>query len=174
MSLYTPNPVTGIMHGEAPELDRKLREGDNLFWKGDPRLSLHMAVLTAKRSGYDDNLGRVVRKGDILARRYEVWRHNEDGTDTLVGHWRLEEFDKIILDLVGMDPRTPGHVPVEERLDKADAELEKQKSYEFREAMGPLIEHAMSIAHDTTQPKHTFRQVGGLKEEKSDAGNAAE
>lgn len=173
MALYTPNPVTGIMHGEAPELDRKLREGDNLFWKGDPRLSLAMGVLTAKRSGYDNKVERTVRKGDILARRYEVWRHNEDGTDTLVGHWRLEEFDRIILDLVAMDPRTPGHVPVEERLAKADAELEKRKSEEFREVAGPMIEHVMLIAHDTTQPKHTFRQVGGLREEPS-AGDAAE
>lgn len=172
MGLLTPSNDLGYLHGDAPELDRKLREGDGLAWQGDPALWLQVGVLTAKRPGFDENLKRHVNRGDIVARRYEVWRHTEQGEDVMIGHWKIEEFDKILFDLVSMDPRSRGHVPVEERLLKAEAAKEKEESDKFRDAIGPMLEHQMLLAHDTANPKTKFRQVGGFADsEKTDAGS---
>ncbi len=158
--MYVPHPDAGYMHGEAPALDSKLRLGDGIAWRGDIRLELRMGTATAKKAGYDENTKRFQRRGDIVARRYEVWRQMEDGTELRIGHWRLEEFDRILLDLAEMDPRSPGHEAVADRLDKADAATEKAKSAEFREAAGPMLEHQMRLAHDRNNPLVTFHQAG--------------
>lgn len=158
--MYVPHSELGYLHGEAPELDRKLREGDGIMWRGDPRLELRMGILTAKRNGPNPATGRWQRRGDIVARRYEVWRNMEDGTEQRIGHWLLEEFDRILVDLGPMDPRSPGHVPVADRLEKADAQVEKAQSAAFREAVGPMLEHQMRLAHDRNNPGVFFPQAG--------------
>jgi hypothetical protein len=74
---------------------------------------------------------------------------------------------------VQMDVRSRGHVPVEERLEKAEAAREKEESAKFRDVVGPMLEHQMLLAHDINNPRHTFRQVGGFadSEKKADAGS---
>ncbi len=161
---YIADPSVGFLHAGAEELARKLREGDGLVWTGDPSLELRMALLRAARTGYHSGTRRHQHKGDIVARRYEVWRHTEQGQDVLIGHWRLEEFDAILIDLVAMDVRKPGHTPLADRLDRADADKEKAKSAEFREAAGPMLEHMMLLGHDLNNPRITFRQVGGHRD----------
>lgn len=158
--MYVPHSELGYMHGEAPELDRKLREGDGLAWRGDPRLELRMGIATAKRSGPDSMTGKWKRRGDIVGRRYEVWRAMEDGGEQRIGHWRLEEFDRLLLDLATMDPRSPGHENLADRLEREERKIEKVKSDEFREAVAPMLEHQMRLAHDTTQPLVFFPQAG--------------
>lgn len=166
MALLTPHGALGYLHGEAIELDRKLREGDGLMWQGDPALSLNVGVMTAKRSGYDENVKRRVTRGEAVARRYEVWRHTEDGEDVIIGSWRIEEFDKILFDLVQMDPRSRGHEDLADRLDKADEEKAKADSEKFRDTVGPMIEHQMKLAHDIFNPRNEFFGVNGLRDQK--------
>lgn len=166
MGLYVADPDTGFVHGEAVEMDRKIKQGDGIMWRGDPTLELRMGVLTAKRGGYSRMAKRYVHRGEIVARRYEVWRHTENGEDLQIGHWRLEEFDRILLDLVQMDPRTPGHVDVTTRLEQAEKKKEKEVSDQLRDALGPMLEHQMALARDLANPQTTFYQVGGQRDEK--------
>jgi hypothetical protein len=151
MPLYTTNPDAGYMHAEAPELDRKLREGDGILWPGDPRLELRMGIISD-------------RTGKIRARRYEVWRNMEDGSEQRLGHWRLEEFDRILLDLGPMRLDAPGHVDAVDRIEKHNQAHEAKVWQRGRDAMGEMMSHAASILHDTTQPKNVFRQVGGMRD----------
>lgn len=159
--MLVPTDNAGFVHSGVERLDRQLREGDGMVWRGDSRLRLKVGVITAQKRVQHPVTGKWLNRGDIVAKRYEVWRHNEDGTDTIIGHWRMEEFDRILFDLVQMDPRTPGHVPVEERIDKANAEVDKQNSREFQEAVGKYLDHKLRLVHDRTQPKNTFRFAEG-------------
>lgn len=145
--MYLPHPDAGFIHWEAERLDKMLREGDGIFWAGDPRLWLGMGV--------------IERHGHVVARRYEVWRHTEEGEDVLIGHWRLEEFDRILMDLSGMRLDAPGHVDVVDAIDKENAKLEAANDAKMHDAMGEMMEHGLKLWHDRNNPKNTFRQVGG-------------
>ncbi len=157
MGLLVNHPEAGFVHGEAEELDRKLRQGDGVLWGGDSRLYLAVGVLE-DRSVQPPRIGR----------RYEVRREMEDGSDQLIGHWRLEEFDRILFDLAPMKAAVdrPGSVPdVIERIDADNAKLEAEISTEIRDNLGGAMEHAAKLLHDTTEPGNVFRQVGGLRDE---------
>ena len=156
-SILVPNrDGGGFVHGDAPALDRKLREGDGIAWPGDPRLWLGMGIIEHK----------ATKK---VGRRYEVWRDMEDGSTQLIGHWRLEEFDRILLDLCGMRAEAPGHVPVADLLDKADKAMHKADSDAFREAAGPMIEHQMALAQELENGKMKHYQVGGGTTEQTES-----
>ncbi len=154
MGLYVPNAQTGYAHAGMEELDRKLKQGDGLTWGGDPDLDLHMGVITDKR-------------GNVVARRYEVWRFCEDGQERMLAHWRLEEFDRILLDIVMMKAGAEGKVAsAEVRIDTANAKLEKEQSDKFVEKNFDTLDHALRLAHDTTRAKNTFRGIPGQRDKK--------
>lgn len=162
--MYIADPSVGYLHSEAAETARKLREGDGLVWRGDPTLELRMALLRASKAGYHAVTKRHQKKGDIVARRYEVWRHTEAGEDVMIGHWRLDEFASILLDLVAMDVRTPDHTPLAARLDAADEAQRSKLSADFHEAAAPMFEHMLHLGHDLNNPRNVFRQVGGHRD----------
>lgn len=167
MALLQNVPGVGFMHGEAHELDRKLREGDGLAWSGDPRLYLSVGVLSAPRLMQHPVSKRWINRGETIAKRYEVYRHNEDGSETLLAHWKIEEFDRILFDIQQMRAGAEGRIPdVIERIDLANAKTEAKNDQAIRDNLGEAIHHAASLAHDRNNPAHTFRQMPGLNPDK--------
>lgn len=156
-SVLVPGADGAFLHSGAVELDRKLREGDGTGWTGDRHLFLAIGVAEETRSG---------RKTGRIARRYEVHREYDDGRTELIGHWRMEEFDRILYDLAimraGAEGRTEG---VLDRIDKSNAEIEAEQSRAFRDSYGEMLDHAARLTHDLQEGRSTFRQVGGLRDE---------
>jgi len=135
---------------EATQVDRALRAGDPAHgWKGDARLELRIGV---------------VEMGGRTGRRYEVWRRNEDGTNTALLQRKLQDWHTIIPKLVEMDPRTPGHVPTMDRVEKANKIEHKARADDIKEAHGEHMEHLWSILQERTAGRLTHRQVGGSDE----------
>lgn len=158
----TPLAAPSFVPWEAQELATWLTDGKpEVGWRGDARLELRIGVLVADRPGVSPESGRALRKGDVAARRYEVWRNNPDGTEKRIGAWPLDRFHEVLADLIKMDPETPGHKNVLDRIDAANREADARKEREFREIAGPMMEHAMLLAHDTSQPQHTFYGIPG-------------
>jgi hypothetical protein len=149
-------PGIGTIDHDAWELDRKLREGDGVIWPGDPHLTLELAVVEAR--------DRTTGKRHV-GRRYEVWRACEDGMDRLIGHWRLDEKHAILPELARMRIEAPGHVDVVESMRAGNARVEAATRDKYRDAMGACLDHAARLLHDRTQPKTTFRQVGGRRDD---------
>jgi len=164
MGLYRFEPGTGLVHAGADELHHKLKYGDGIFWAGDPRLELGMETQEAKQGGWIEELGRYVRKGQVLARRYAVYRHNEDGTFLRIGHWRLDEYDRILIDIAGLRAESPNHEQTSDLIDKANEAAEKATTDAYVGVGADMLEHRMRIWHDTTQPKNRFRGMPGLRD----------
>lgn len=155
-------PGIGLIRSEDKELERKLQQGDGLMWPGDPTLELRYGIASAPCRMQHPVTGRWLNRGDQIAKRYEVWRHTEDGTDEPLGHWTIEEFDRILFDIVGMRASFEGKRPdVIERIDLANAKVEKANSDKFRDRYGEMLDHAKRLAHDISNPQTTFRQMGG-------------
>ncbi len=152
--------MSGVLHPhqelgwvrDTTDLVNQLHNGDGIHWPGDPDLSLHQGVISN-------------RQGKILARRWEVWRHCEDGQDRMIGHWRMEEYDRIIFDLARMRAESPGHVNVTDRIDAHNAEIEAANSRKFRDSMGEMLEHQAKLQHDLTEGRNVFRQMPGFKKD---------
>ena len=156
--------LTGVPY-EAIELDGRLRSGDGVFgWKGDPALSLVVGVLTASKNGYKG--GKHYRKGDLVARRYEVIRHCEDGTDQRVLSRPLELIHEIIPELVRMDPRTPGFRSTFETVNAHNEMHDRANNDAVREAHGEHMEHLWKLVHDRANGPSTFRQMPGRNPDK--------
>ena len=135
-----------FVHADAYELERKLAAMD-------PRLYLKYRVIEHPK------------KPGVKGRRYEVHRHCEDGKTRMIGHWRLEEFDSIWSDMQVMAAGAAGRIAgVEDRIDSANDAIERDNHQQGVDAMGEMMDHAVRLFHDRTQPKNTFRQVGGLKD----------
>lgn len=156
MTLLRPNLQTGYLHAEASEVDRKLREGDGVLWAGDPRLFLSMGTVTANRRAWIESLGRYVNKGEIVARRYEVWRWGEDGNAHLIGTWRVEDFDRILWDLAPLRLDSPGHKDALTAIDEHNEAVEKENSRKFKEATMEGLEHQVRLWHDRENPRNRF------------------
>lgn len=152
----------GYVRADDKELDRKLREGDGVGWSGDPRLELRYGVLTAPKRMQHPATGRWLNRGDLVAKRYEVW----DAVDEqMIGHWTVEEFDRILFDVSRMKAGAMGRIDgVEARIDKHNAKMDKDANDRFRDAYGSFAEHYLQLWHDRNNPKKTFRQVGGSDE----------
>lgn len=135
-----------ISTGALEALDDQLTQGvPTLGWPGDPKLQVELGVITAGRSGFSPEVGRYVRKGEVVARRIEVWKNTERHGRQQVGRWLLSEYHTIIPDLVKMDPSRPRHKSVEDRIDKHNAEIEAKQARAHRDVMGELMEHAHSL-----------------------------
>ncbi len=142
---------------EAEVLADKLVEGDGIIgWKGDPRLSLFCGILAAPKTGYSQRAGRYVREGEVLARRWEVWRHNEDGTDTRLMSRPLEKLHEIIPELCEMDPRNPGHTKVMDRVEKHNEKVDADKEYAIGQVIGEMTEHLWNVARTHISGEHHF------------------
>lgn len=146
-----PHQLLGFVR-DTTAFEHTLAKGDGIAWPGDEDMELHQGVVTSPN-------GR-----EILARRWEVWRNCEDGKCRIIGHWRIEEFDKIIFDLARMRPEAPGHVSVEDVIDAANDKIEAKNSAQFRDSMGAAIDHGARLLADTTGPKQTFRQMPGMRD----------
>lgn len=142
----------GFLHSGTDDLAALLVVGDGHGWPGDPRLDLRIGVIREKATG-------------LVGRRYEVWRTNEDGTETRIMHWRIEDFDRILFDLTKMRLDSPGHVSAEDEIDAHNDAIEQKRSDEARDALGEMMEHAAKLHHDTTQPRNVFRGMPGLRDE---------
>lgn len=101
----------------------------------------------------------------MIAKRYEVWRWNEDGTETIIGHWTIEEFDRILFDIVTMRAGAEGRAEsVIDRIDAGNSEIEKKNSAAFRDSYGEMREHFQRLVHDRTQPANIFRGIPGRRD----------
>lgn len=139
-----------------------------LGWRGDPRLSLHVAVISAGKSGYSSKVGRYVTAGQALAYRYEVWRHLEDGTDERIITCGMDELHTLLPKLCKMDPRSPGFEDTFEAAVKANDAEHKRRGDAIKEAHGEMTEHLFKLWHDRNNPKTTFRGLPGQNPDKQD------
>lgn len=169
MGLFTFEPGTGLVHSGADELHYKLKYGDGIHWAGDDRLELGMETQEAQQGGWIEELGKRVRKGQVLARRYAVYRNNEDGTFTRIGHWRLEEFDRILFDIAGLRAESPAHEQTTDLIDAANDAQEKATTDAFVGHGAEALEHRLHIWADTTQGKTRFRGMPGMRDLKPKA-----
>lgn len=154
---------------EAHMLADWLTDGKpELGWRGDPRLELRLGVLTAAKHGYNTRSGRrkFYRKGDVVAYRYEVHRHNEDGTDTEVLHRAAADWHEIIPELVKLDPRTPGHVDTIDQVMRDNAAAERDNTRKFQDSYGEMTDHLWRLISDRQNGRNTTRQVPGRNPDK--------
>lgn len=137
MPLYQADQYGTFIHAEAYDLEKRLMDFDN-------RLYLKYRVVKHPTK-------------DILGRRYEVWRHTEEGEMVMIGHWRLEEFGSIENDIRLMRAAVVGGAPTaEQQMDAGNEAVEKQNSTDFRDSMGDMLEHATKLWHDTNNPRNWF------------------
>jgi hypothetical protein len=147
-------------------LDRQLREGEpTKGWPGDPRLWLQLAYLEAPETGWYPQDNKIHRKGDIVARLLEVWRHTEEGRDVVIGRWQPSDLPQILSDLVAMDPGRPGHTDVLDRIDAANEAKEADLSRQYQDVQGEMMEHYLKLAHDLNNPRNVFRGMPGTRDD---------
>lgn len=145
-SFLKPHSELGYVR-DTTELQKVLNNGDGISWPGDPNLSIHQGVLKDP-------------KGKIVARRWEVWRACEDGKSRIIGHWRMEEYDRIVWDLTRMRLDSPGHVDTVAAIEKQNDEKEARESAKLRDKMGEMHDHFIRLVVDRSGPKNHFEQVG--------------
>jgi len=140
------DPTIGWLHSGAQELQRQLRNGNGADWPGDDRLSLALRVV------------KHPIRTEILGRRYEVWRNMEDGRFEMIYHCRLDEFDRILPDLVLMRMDSPAWVSAEKRMDANNAAIEQTNADLYVERMFPMMEHLKGLRehHNPHESKTKF------------------
>ena len=132
---------------EWRELAGKITGGDGYGWPGDDRMYLQ--------------IGELHRSDGKVGRRLEVWRLNEDGSDTMVAHWLPSEQHMVCWELARMRVDSPGHEDVVDRIDAHNDAHEAEISRRYRDGMGALLDHALHLAHDTSgEAKNTFYGMG--------------
>ena len=155
--LLKPNQELGFVRDTA-ELERQLVKGDGIQWPGDPDLYLAQGIVE------ETNYGRPT--GKIVARRWEVWRHCEDGIERIIGHWRMEEFDRIIFDLARMRAESSGHEDVIDRIDAGNVKAEEKIWAPGRDKLAEMMEHMAKLHHDRNNPRNVFRGIPGQNPDK--------
>lgn len=143
-------PIYGARGGflstaDWEDLADKVILGDGYGWPGDPRMRLEIGVL--KTNGKEGH-------------RLEVWRHNEDGSDTRIAHWLPREQHMVCYELSRMRLDSPGHESTEERIDAHNAALEAKRSDEFAEVYGDMLEYGTALFHDREWGKSQFSMAG--------------
>ncbi len=160
-----PLETLSEMPYEAEVLADQLTDGKpELGWRGDPRLSLVVGVISAGKTGYSSRVGRYVTVGQAIGYRYEVWRHCEDGEDRRILSKPMDKLHEVLPELCKMDPRSPGFVDSFVQAEKDSDKAHAEAGYRIREAQGEMAEHLFALWHDRNNPQHTFRQVGGSDE----------
>lgn len=148
MTLSTPN---GYVNPEWADLAKKITNGDGLNWRGDPDLWLGLGVIEHPKTH---------RRGH----RLEVWRHTTQGEDVMLSSWHPSEQWRICYDLAQMDPRSPGHTALADRLDAADAATEKAYDDKRAEALIDALDHASRVHVAKHEPGFKFPQMPGRKD----------
>lgn len=144
------------MPEEARLLHGWLKDGKpELGWRGDPRLFLHIGVISASKNGIAGD-GKWYRKGDIIRIIFEVRRENEDGTETSIVAKKLSQWHEIIPTLIEMDPRTPGFKPVMDRVEAHHEQMQKDIQYKEDQIRGEMMEHLGNIIHQRTEGQSFF------------------
>lgn len=164
VGLYETHPEAGYMHADATKLDHQLKFGDGVLWAGDPNLELRMGVLQSPRYHYSPMLRRWCQKGEIMARRYEVYRHCEDGTEQRIGTWRLEEFDRILMDIAPMRIDAPNRTDTLDEIDKHNAKLDDAQTTKLQDNLGEAMQHLAEAKRNEDGPGVTFGQVQGFRD----------
>lgn len=141
MVLYTPDG--GAVAPEYAELVRQIQQGDGMAWPGDPRMYLAIGVLENKVTG---------KRG----RRLEVWRVNEDGSETMIAHWLPAEQHRVIYDLTRMRVESPGHEDVLDRIDRHNKAKQDALDAAARDSMMETLDHAIRLHHDRNNPRNKF------------------
>jgi hypothetical protein len=73
----------------------------------------------------------------------------DDGREEKLGHWHMSEFNQILPEIVLMKAGAEGRAPdVLTRIDAANKVQEDKKDQEFRDAYGPVVEHALALQRD--------------------------
>lgn len=156
--------LSSIPH-EMRQLDQWLRTGKpELGWRGDPRLELHIGVLTASKTGLYK--GKSYTQGDVMAYRVEVHRHNEDGTDTPILQRPVEEWHTIIPELVKIDPSSPMFRNTHDLVVEHNAAIDRERGTAIAEARGEMTEHLWKLVSDRQDGPNKFRGMPGLNPEK--------
>jgi hypothetical protein len=137
--LYTPNG--GVHAPEWADLDRRLREGDGIAWSGDPRLYLSIGTMINRATG-------------AIGRRLEVYRDNEDGSTSLVGHWLPKEQFRVLFDLAQMRVDRPGGADVQDRIDTHNEAQAAAASAKHVEATTELLDYAVRLHVEREHGKH--------------------
>lgn len=162
MGIQTYLPGAGFVDSRVEELDRKLKRGDGLIWSGDPGLELRIGVRLAPKRMQHPVTGRWINRGDLVMKRYEVWATTEDGRVEPIGYWNMDEFDRILYDIVQMKAGYEGKIEnVETRIDKRNAEVEKQRTEAFRDAYGAMMDHYLALFVERNNGKGVFYGMPG-------------
>lgn len=150
---------------EAQQLAIWLQEGHpTLGFSGDPRLYVQVGLLVAANTG--TRKGKTFRKGDTVAFRLEVWRHNEDGSDKEIIHRDLDKFHEIIPELNKMRVGGRGFEDTALSSEAWNAKIDKERSDAVRDAQAEMTEHLWKLVADRQNGRTTFRGLPGLNPEK--------
>lgn len=156
--------LAGIAPHEATVVADQLRLGaPTLGWRGDMRLFLRIGYYISPKDHWTEH-NKFFRKGDIVGHFFEVWRWNEDGTIERVSTWPLDKVHEIIPDLIRMDPRTPGHEQIMDRVERNNDLADRAAERRLEDAHGEMLEHMYSIAQEMLVGRPTTRFARGAKE----------
>lgn len=165
--------LAGVAPYEATVVARELKEGSPTHgWPGDRRLSLHVAVLRAAKSGSRTNRDGTVEtfaKGDITDIFLEVHRDMENGKIERLLSKPIGREHEIIPTLIRMDPTRPGHENVVERAERLNDIKDRENSRQLGEAHGEMMEHLWSIGQELLIGKPKTRFGRGAKQAAADA-----
>jgi hypothetical protein len=160
--------AASIFNDIPPELgilEKVIQQGDPVKgWPGDPRMELRVGVLSAAKTGWSEQVHRLVVRGEPLARRLEVWRHTETGRDERIGTWNFDELPHVVADLVLMDPSRPNHESILDRIDRTNAEKEYEATRIYQDVAGEMAEHLAKLNHDRNNPRNVFRGIPGTRD----------
>lgn len=156
MGILTRQSDGSWVDGKAQEVADLLKNGKpTIGWRGYPNLELRQGVLKLPNG--------------MIGRRWEVWTYTPDGSEEMVAHWKLHELDQILLDMVQMDPHTPGRISTLDKIDQANEAKEKEVMSQFRDALGELQDHALRLDHDRNEGLSTFRGFPGAENLKANS-----
>lgn len=133
------------------DLEKLVQRGDGLGWSGDPLMDVRIGIVTEQPTG---------RQGH----RIEIWRNNEDGSESLVQHFHPSERGFVCYELARSRTDSPGYVPVEDRIDAHNKQLEDKASRQYQDVMGTAMDHALRLNHEREFGKTKFYGLDGFRE----------
>lgn len=144
MPLHLPDGSQS--YAEYEDLADRIVNGDGIMWQGDPYMSLHVGVVTDRRTGR------------VAGHRLEVHRWCEDGEVRRIGSWHPSEQFRIPMDLARMRADQPGGSQVQADIDKHNAEIQAKADQRAFDAKAEMVERlAYQFAFGTQgNPRNRF------------------